>query len=184
MSLVNAPGEALAEINAREAQFDIDALFRAHYRRVARMIARVVRDPARAEELAVEVFLKLWRNSSAQGEHLEGWLYRVALRAGLDELRRQSRRSRYERLLSLVRSTPPPSTPEQLHSATEQQERVRSVLSALPKREAEFLVLRSHGFSYEEVALTLNINPSSVGTLLSRAQQSFRKEFIKRYGHE
>jgi RNA polymerase sigma-70 factor (ECF subfamily) len=184
MSLVNAPGEALAEMNAREAQFDIDALFRAHYRRVARMIARVVRDPARAEELAVEVFLRLWRNSSAQGEHVEGWLYRVALRAGLDELRRQSRRSRYERLLSLVRSTPPPSTPEQLHSATEQQERVRSILSALPKREAEFLVLRSHGFSYEEVALTLNINPSSVGTLLSRAQQSFRKEFIKRYGHE
>jgi RNA polymerase sigma-70 factor (ECF subfamily) len=148
------------------------------------MIARVVRDPARAEELAVEVFLKLWRNSSAQGEHLEGWLYRVALRAGLDELRRQSRRSRYERLLSLVRPTPPPSTPEQLHSATEQQERVRSILSALPQREAEFLVLRSHGFSYDEVALTLNINPSSVGTLLSRAQQSFRKEFIKRYGHE
>jgi RNA polymerase sigma-70 factor (ECF subfamily) len=84
----------------------------------------------------------------------------------------------------LVRSTPPPSTPEQLHSATEQQERVRSILSALPQREAEFLVLRSHGFSYDEVALTLNINPSSVGTLLSRAQQSFRKEFIKRYGHE
>jgi RNA polymerase sigma-70 factor (ECF subfamily) len=184
MSLVNAPGEALAEMNAREAQFDIDALFRAHYRRVARMIARVVRDPARAEELAVEVFLKLWRNSSAQGEHLEGWLYRVALRAGLDELRCQSRRSRYEHLLSLVRPTPPPSTPEQLHSATEQQERVRSILSALPQREAEFLVLRSHGFSYDEIALTLNINPSSVGTLLSRAQQSFRKEFIKRYGHE
>jgi RNA polymerase sigma-70 factor (ECF subfamily) len=128
--------------------------------------------------------LKLWRNSSAQGEHVEGWLYRVALRAGLDELRRQSRRSRYERLLSLVRSTPPPSTPEQLHSTTEQQERVRSILSALPQREAEFLVLRSHGFSYDELALTLNINPSSVGTLLSRAQQSFRKEFIKRYGHE
>lgn len=184
MSIVNTPGEALAEMNAREAQFNIDTLFRAHYRRVARMIARVVRDPARAEELAVEVFLKLWRNSSAQGEHLEGWLYRVALRAGLDELRRQSRRSRYERLLSLVRSTPPPRTPEQLHSATEQQERVRSILSALPKREAEFLVLRSHGFSYDEVALTLNINPSSVGTLLSRAQQSFRKEFIRRYGHE
>jgi RNA polymerase sigma factor (sigma-70 family) len=184
MSIVNASGEALAEMNAREARFDIDALFRAHYRRVAGMIARVVRDPARAEELAVEVFLKLWRNSSAQGDHAEGWLYRVALRAGLDELRRQSRRARYERLLSFVRSTPSPTTPEQLHSDAEQQERVRSVLSALPQRQAEFLVLRSHGFSYDELALTLSLNPSSVGTLLSRAQQSFRKEFIKRYGQE
>jgi RNA polymerase sigma-70 factor, ECF subfamily len=184
MSIVNAPGEALAEMNAREAQFDIDALFRAHYRRVARMIARVVRDPARAEELAVEVFLKLWRKGSAQGDHVEGWLYRVALRAGLDELRRQSRRSRYERLLSFVRSTPSPSTPEQLHSAAERQERVRLVLNTLPQRQAEFLVLRSHGFSYDEIALTLNLNPSSIGTLLSRAQQSFREEFIERYGHE
>ena len=182
MSIVNAPGEALAEMNAREAQFDIDALFRAHYRRVARMIARVVRDPARAEELAVEVFLKLWRKSSAQGDHVEGWLYRVALRAGLDELRRQSRRSRYD--VSLIRSTPSPSTPEQLHAAAEQQERVRSVLNTLPRRQAEFLVLRSHGFSYDEIALTLNLNPSSIGTLLSRAQQSFREEFIERYGHE
>lgn len=170
MSIVNAPGEALAEMTAREARFDIDALFRAHYRRVARMIARVVRDPARAEELAVEVFLKLWRKTSAQGDHVE--------------LRRQSRRSRYERLLSFVRSTPSPSTPEQLHVAAEQQERVRSVLNTLPRRQAEFLVLRSHGFSYDEIALTLNLNPASIGTLLSRAQQSFREEFIERYGHE
>jgi RNA polymerase sigma-70 factor, ECF subfamily len=184
MSIVNAPGEALAEITAGEGQFDIDVLFRTHYRRVTRMIARVVRDPARAEELAVEVFLKLWRSSNAQGEHVEGWLYRVALRAGLDELRRQSRRARYERLLSFVRHAPSPSTPEQLRSEAEQQERVRSVLSALPHRQAEFLVLRTHGFSYDEIAFTLNLNQSSVGTLLSRAQQSFRKEFIRRYGRE
>lgn len=184
MSIVNAPSEALAEMDAREAQFDIDALFRAYYHRVARMIARVVRDPARAEELAVEVFLKLWRTGGAQGGHAEGWLYRVALRAALDELRRQSRRARYERLLSIVRQEPSPSTPEELHSETERQERVRSVLGALPQRQAEFLILRSHGFSYDELALTLNANPASVGTLLSRAQQSFRKEFVKRYGHE
>jgi hypothetical protein len=53
MFIVNAPGEARAEMNAREAQFDIDALFRAHYRRVARMIARVVRDPARRRDCVI-----------------------------------------------------------------------------------------------------------------------------------
>jgi RNA polymerase sigma-70 factor, ECF subfamily len=184
MPIVNSSGEALVDINTHEAPFDIDALFRAYYDRVARIIARVVRDPARAEELAVEVFLKLWRNSPAQGDHLEAWLYRVALRAALDELRRQSRRYRYERLFAFVRTTPSPANPEQLHSAAEQQYRVRSVLASLPSRQAEFLILRSQGFTYDELACTLGLNPSSIGTLLSRAQLAFRKEYIKRYGQD
>src|SRR5580704_13534052 len=96
--IVSAPSEAVAELTSREAGFDIETLFRAQYERIARVIARVVRDHGRAEELAVEVFLKLWRNERAQGENAEGWLYRVAVRAALDELRRHARRTRYESL--------------------------------------------------------------------------------------
>jgi DNA-directed RNA polymerase specialized sigma24 family protein len=36
--------------------FDFEAVFHSHYRRVARVILRVIQDPSRAEELAVEVF--------------------------------------------------------------------------------------------------------------------------------
>jgi RNA polymerase sigma-70 factor, ECF subfamily len=32
------------------------------------------------------------------------------------------------------------------------------------------------------LAAALKLNPASVGTLLSRAQQAFRKEYIQRYG--
>jgi RNA polymerase sigma-70 factor, ECF subfamily len=166
-------------MNADEAPFDLETIFRAQYERIARVIARVVRDPARAEELAVDVFLKLWRNRQAQGEQVEGWLYRSAVRTGLDELRRQTRRSRYERLLGFVRAA---VTPEEIRAATEEQERVRSVLGLIDPRQAELLLLRSHGLSYHEVASALDRNPSSIGTLLSRAQQAFRKEYIKRYG--
>jgi RNA polymerase sigma-70 factor (ECF subfamily) len=179
--VVSAPSDAVAEIAARETGFDLEAIFRAQYGRIARVIARVVRDHARAEELAVEVFLKLWRNERAQGENAEGWLYRVAVRAGLDELRRQARRARYESLIGFV---PGSLTPEEIHTAAEEQERVRLVLSAVEPRQAELLLLRSDGLSYEEVASALNLNPASVGTLLSRAQQAFRKEYIKRYGEE
>jgi RNA polymerase sigma-70 factor, ECF subfamily len=179
--VVSAPSEAVAELTSREAGFDIEAIFRAQYERIARVIARVVRDHARAEELAVEVFLKLWRNGRAQGENAEGWLYRVAVRAALDELRRHARRTRYESLTGFVRATP---TPEQIHAAAEEQERVRVVLAAIERRQAELLLLRSNGLSYEEVADALELNPTSVGTLLSRAQQAFRKEYIKRYGEQ
>jgi RNA polymerase sigma-70 factor, ECF subfamily len=184
MNTVSTGTEALAELNGSEAHLDIEELFRAHYVRVARMIARVVRDPGRSEELAVEVFLKLWRNGKARGENVEGWLYRVALRTGLDELRRRTRRARYESLLGFLGVKRMATTPEQIRCATEERERVRFVLGLIEPRQAEFLLLRSHGFSYEEVASILKLNPASVGTLVRRAQQTFRKEYVKRYGQE
>lgn len=79
--------EAISEINANGSPLDIDALFRANYPRVARIIARVVRDHSRAEEWAVEAFLRLWRHRDFRAAKVEGWLYRVAVRVGLDEVR-------------------------------------------------------------------------------------------------
>ena len=111
----------------------------------------------------------------------DGWLYRTAVRMGLDELRRQTRQSRYERFVEFVRRSP---TPEQVWAVREEQEKVRRVLGILKPREAELLVLRSHGLSYDELASALNLNPVSLGTLISRAQQAFRREYIKRYGEQ
>jgi RNA polymerase sigma-70 factor, ECF subfamily len=174
----------MADVTATAAQVDIDALFRIHYPRVARIIARVVRDHGRSEELAVEVFLKLWHNKKAHDENVEGWLYRVAVRTGIDALRRQTRRAHYERLFAWVRPSGAPATPEQIHSASQEQERVRATLAAIDPRQAQFLLLRSHDFTYEEVASILKLNSASVGTFVSRAQESFRKEYIKKYGQE
>jgi RNA polymerase sigma-70 factor (ECF subfamily) len=184
MYTVSTSNEAVADSNANETHLDIEALFRVHYARVARIIARAIRDRARSEELAVEVFLKLWRNHKAQSENVEGWLYRVAARAGLDELRRQRRRGHYERMLAWVRPRPPAATPEDVHSVSQKKDQVRSILSIMKPREAQFLLLRSNDFSYQEVASILNVNPASIGTLVSRAEESFRKEYIERYGHE
>jgi len=181
---VNTATEALSEVKPRDEARHIEAVFREQYPRVARIIARVVRDRARAEELAVEVLLKLWRSQKAQRGKVEAWLYRVAVRTALDELRSRSRRRRYETLFGLLVRNAAPATPEQIHRTSEEQERVRLVLSMLEPRQAELLVLRSHGFRYEEVASILGLNPVSVGTLVARAQQAFRKEYTRRYGHE
>lgn len=168
-------------MNETEAPLDVETVFRAQYERIARIIAMVIRDPARAEELAVEVFVKFWSNQRVQRENAEGWLYRVAVRTGLNELRSQTRRMRNERLLGFVRRA---LTPEEIRVTTEEQERVRSVLAVIEPRQAELLLLRSHGLTYEEVASALALNPASVGTLLSRAQYAFRKEYTKRHGQE
>lgn len=176
---VNAPSEVILEAASTDTALDIEALFRARFDRVARVIARVVRDPARAEELAVEAFVRLWRTPKTHTPHAEAWLYRTAVRLGLDELRRQSRRNKYENLLAVIQRIP---TPEQIHMAVEEQDRVRAVLASLPERQAALLVLRSHDLSYGELAAALEIHPASLGTLLARGQKSFRKEYVRRYG--
>ena len=168
-----------------DAKLDLETIFQAEYERIARVIAGVIRDPARAEELAVEVFLKWERTPKAQGEGTEGWLYRAAVRIALNELRRKTLRNRYEHLLGFVTSgRTGGSTPHEIYAAQEEQQRVRLVLSVLDPRQAELLLLRSNDLSYQELASILSLNPSSVGTLLSRALEAFRKEFIQRFGKE
>ena len=78
---MDASREAVVEMNSDQGLLDIETIFQAEYQKVARVIARVLRDPARAEELAVEVFLKWSRNPKAHGENSSAWLYRVAVRA-------------------------------------------------------------------------------------------------------
>jgi RNA polymerase sigma-70 factor (ECF subfamily) len=108
-----------------------------------------------------------------------GWLYRTAIRKGLDELRRHQRREKYERLCFFFTAAP---SPELLHSASEDQRQVRTVLGTLRSRHSELLILRSEGLSYQEIAEVLGLNEASIGTLLRRAQDAFRKEYVKRYG--
>jgi len=64
---------------------------------------------------------------------------------------------------------------------TQEWEHVRLILANLDERQAELLLLPSRGLSYREVA-ALDLNPASVGTLISRAPQAFRKEYLKHYG--
>jgi RNA polymerase sigma-70 factor (ECF subfamily) len=178
---VDVPGEACAGIGIDQDRPDLETVFRARYEAVARAIFRIIRDPGRAEELAVEVFIRWTRIRPADDQNSERWLYRTAVRISLDELRHRARRSRYEALSRLFRPSP---TPEEIHVAGEEQDAVRRVLGNIGRRQAELLLLRNRGFTYEEVAAALNLNPASVGTLLSRAQAAFRKEYISRYGQK
>jgi hypothetical protein len=45
-------------------------------------------------------------------------------------------------------------------------------------------VLRSHGLTYQEIAVSVQVKPNYVGSLVSRAQDAFRKEYLKRYGKQ
>src|SRR5262249_34607185 len=161
----------------------IEALFAAHYHRLARLIYRIVGDTGYAEELASEAFWKLHRNPPLFDRNLAGWLYRTGLRLALDGLKKQKRRAHYENASSGPAAV---LTPEQDLARREEQERVRQgrgqVLALLKPEFASLLVMRSEGFTLNESAAALKCNPLSVGTFVARAEAAFRKEWEKRYG--
>ena len=62
--------------------------------------------------------------------------------------------------------------------------RVRAVLAEMKARDAELLLLRTDGLAYREIAQVLGVQPSSVGTLLARAEREFERRYRARYGDD
>jgi RNA polymerase sigma-70 factor (ECF subfamily) len=162
-----------------ESPGNFDRLFTANYAPLTRIVYRVVGDIGLAEELAAEAFWKLHRKPPSSDHNLAGWLYRTGLRLAFDNLKKRKRREHYEALVPAARAH---QGPEEALEQLEKQVRVRQILAALKPAQAELLVLRSEGYTLNEIASILSLNPSSIGTLLARADTAFRKEYVNRYG--
>jgi RNA polymerase sigma-70 factor, ECF subfamily len=162
-----------------EASRDFNTLFNTFYVRLARLLYRVTGDFGRAEEMASEAFWRLHCKPPSTSTNLEGWLYRTGLRLALDQIKKDRRRARYEGLGAVFGLT---ASPEQELERIEERTRLRRALSALKADQAALILLRAEGLTYAELAQQLQLNPASVGTLLSRAEEAFRKEYVHRYG--
>jgi RNA polymerase sigma-70 factor (ECF subfamily) len=178
--IVNALDTAALAGAATGAADRLDTLFRTHYARIARVVGRIVHDQARAEEIAADVFVRWQRHPAAHGDGAEGWLYRTAVRQALDAWRRDQRWARVERLLAHVGVSP--RTPHDLHAGAEERRQVRAVLASLGRRDATLLLLWAEDLSYAELGAAVGVQPTSVGSLLRRAQDAFRKAYEARYG--
>lgn len=153
-----------------------------NYGRVAGVIHRLVGQRMQAEELANEVFWRLYRQRPVpkQDAHLGAWLYRTATNLGIDALRVSARRRRYESAagqLLMDRASPPSPLEEAMRA--EKRDRVRTVLASLKPAHAQILILRANGFSYQELAEILGVARSSVGSTLIRAETAFRKRYLR-----
>lgn len=159
-----------------------DEIFIEHWSAVYRRLVRLVGDPAEAEDLALETFLRLHRHHPLPeaGFSIGGWLYRVATNLGLRSIRSFKRREGYELTAgknALEESLP--AQPADILMQAEERRAVRTVLAQMPDRQAQLLVLRHAGASYKEIGEALNLAPSSIGPLLLRAEREFEKRYRK-----
>lgn len=180
MATVREPTEAPADTEARFEQ-----IFRRHYGGLYGLAYRLLGDREEAEDVVQETFGKL-AGAAESGRRVLGrpddevaaWLRRVCLNAGYNRLRGQRRASdrlaRLGRIERLERTDGPSDDPPLFEAMrAEEQRAVRRALTALPERQRACLLLRHAGYTYAEIAATLQVAVGSVGVLLARAERTF-----------
>jgi RNA polymerase sigma-70 factor (ECF subfamily) len=158
---------------------EFEALFLAHYGEIYRLLFRLVGSPEEAEDLAQETFLRLYRRRFPvwREQSLRAWLYRVATNLAYNALRGQQRRARRQETVQRLAEPSAEPDPAEVALRRGEQEAVRQVLAALPRRQTQLLLLYYAGLSYRELSEVLGMAPGSVGTLLARAKAAFAEEY-------
>ncbi len=174
--------DAMSEAGTAAATETIcfDEAFTLHHRVVFRAARSVVQDAGIAEDVTQEVFLRLYNNlDQIKGEEmLRPWLIRVALNTARNTLRGNIRANTRDE--NYVKDTDETThfTAEKDLEQREQAKEVHRALSRIKEPLRSCLVLKQQGLSYREIAESLSLNETSIGTFVARA----RAEFVRHYG--
>jgi RNA polymerase sigma-70 factor (ECF subfamily) len=138
--------------------------------RVTNLIYHMYGDENLAEDAAQTAFIQAWRNlpKYEQRAPFRSWLYRIALNAALDQLRRQKPQVDINAILDL-------SFENRLEERLEEKERrsdVQQAVAELPDASRSVLILKEfQGLRYQEIAEILDI---PLGTVMSRLNYARR----------
>jgi RNA polymerase sigma-70 factor (ECF subfamily) len=157
------------------------ALVHRYQERVFRLLSRYTRDVLECEDLAQEVFLKVFRklHTFQQDSAFFTWLYRIAVNTASDHLSRRSRRrlQLVEDETALDQGEPRSAVADVTQPLLDAElvQVTRKILARLPEKYRTILVLREYeDLSYTEIATVLGINLGTVESRLFRARQRFK----------
>lgn len=164
------------------------------YRRpIIHFMFRMVHNEALAEELAQEVFLRVYRSRATYraDARFTTWLYRIATNLGVNH----ARDTKYERAAQNIYldqadaetgTTPDVAdarpTVEHLMLQGERMQEIRQHVIALPERQRTAVLMHKYqGMDYREIGEVLKLSESATKSLLFRAYQTLRdklKDFV------
>lgn len=177
--LVDLMSEQTSAAAAKE-RIEFEEAFSLHHRTVFRAARSIVRDPGLAEDVTQETFIRLYKyiDSISDLEMLRPWLIRVALNLAKNVVRGNIRANTREE--NYVKETVENGVIS-VESEYEQKAELSEVNRALSKVKEPLrscLVLKQQGLTYREIAESLSLNETSIGTYVARA----RAEFMRFYG--
>jgi len=171
---------------------DFEALIAPYEKMIYNIAYRYVSHAEDAKDIAQDAIIKIYKSLSRppadrgffnKGHSVPGaddasgfkaWAARITINTAIDELRRRRKRS----FMSMddIRLTEAGEGPEERALRLEQRELLASALKKLNDTYREIIILRDiQGFSYEELADALQINPGTVKSRLSRARLALQK---------
>jgi RNA polymerase sigma-70 factor (ECF subfamily) len=170
-----------------------DVLLAKYRKPIVHFMFRMVHNQAVAEELAQEVFLRIYRSRETYRAEarFSTWLYRIATNLGVNH----ARDTRHERSASTVYLDEPDSetgtTPDVADSTPsaeagllrrERMNAIRQHVMALPERQKTAVLMHKYeGMDYKQIGEVLKLSESATKSLLFRAYQTLReklKDFV------
>ena len=160
-----------------------DALVRRYQHKVVKLVMRYVRDPAEAEDVAQEAFIKAYRALPRfRGDSaFYTWLYRIAINTAKNVIAARGRspieydldRPEGEESADLQARMKDTATPEAMALTEEIRSTVNAAIEALPEDLRNAIVLRElEGMSYEEIAEAMECPVGTVRSRIFRAREA------------
>jgi len=178
--LVDIMSEQTATAAAKD-RIEFEEAFTLHHRTVFRAARSIVQDAGIAEDVTQETFLKLYKHqdSITDNEMLRPWLIRVAINLAKNTVRGQFRANTRDE--NYVKDTGDTSV-SSVEIDYEEYAGVNEIYRALNKIKEPLrscLILKQQGLSYKEIAGSLELNETSIGTFVARARQEFARFYGK-----
>lgn len=176
------PDQALVAAAVAGDRDAFGALVRRHQTRIVNYAMAIVRDPAEAEDVAQETFIRAYRSLARfRGDSsFKTWLYTVATNAARTGLERRGRRSRVEdgSLDDEAGPLPAADVPAggaDAETALVRREAIDRALAALPPDLRVAVVLRDvEGLDYKEIAAATGAPIGTVESRIFRARRRLR----------
>lgn len=172
---LGAPRAVSAGWDRDEAYRFVEDLFARHQSEIYAYLVRMLRDPELAADLTQDAFVKAYRayDSLQKPENARAWLYQIAHRVALDNLRRR-RIVRFVPLAGEARTTAPSA--EHLAMDLRLSGDLERALARIPERQrAALLLAELHDLTGVELAAALGVSHVAARALLTRARVSLRR---------
>jgi RNA polymerase sigma-70 factor, ECF subfamily len=153
----------------------VEELFASHHGEIYAYLLRMLRDPELAADLAQDAFVKAYKNYDTleKPENARAWLYQIAHRVALDELRRR-RIVRFLPWTGESRGAAPSA--EHLAMDLRLSSDLERALERIPERQrAALLLAELHDLTGVELAAALGVSHVAARALLTRARESLRQ---------